>query len=108
MFKKLLVFIILLFWGSSSFAGESSGKVVHLMAHHGDIIMFDAGVHTNKPACSTANNHWAFSLKTDLGRAMYSMLLSAAAQKLTVNVKGLNTCDAWGDRETPLFMWVNY
>jgi len=39
---------------------------------------------------------------------MYALLLSAAAQGQVVNIKGDSACNAWSDRESPTYMWVNY
>lgn len=90
------------------YAGESSGTVIRLYAHSGDIAIFDVGAHTNRPACSVAGNEWAVSLSTPGGRAMYVLLVSAAAQRQTVTVHGTNTCSAWGDREAPSYIIVTY
>lgn len=91
-----------------AWAGDSSGKVQHIMVHKGDVVMFSAGIHNNKPSCSTVGEHWALSLSTENGKAMYAMLLSATAQGKTINVKGEDVCNAWGDRESPKYMSINY
>lgn len=89
-------------------AGGSSGTVTMVMAHAGNIVMFDAGVHTEKPACSVVGNQWALSLSTDDGKAKYAMLLAAAAQNKKVSVYGTGLCSAWPDRETPLYVSIEY
>lgn len=69
--------------------------------------MFAVTNHTNAPvACP--HNEWAFYANTDLGQAMYSMLLSAAAQCLSVTVHGANDCTAWPDRERPFWITIDY
>ena len=90
------------------YAGSGKGKVTRIYAHTGDVIMFDVGQHLDKPACSTVGTQWALSLNSDAGKAMYSLLLSAAAQGQEVIVHGTNVCSAWGDRESPKFIYVNY
>ena len=103
-----VVIALVSFMSASAVAGDSSGKVTHLMAYSGNVVMFAAGQHNNPPPCSTVGNHWALSLNSETGKAMYAMLLSAAAQGHTVNVFGENACSAWGDRESPMYMWVDY
>lgn len=114
----LIAFII----PSTSFAGEGSGNVIHILSHEKiakvdddddsdhkvniGVIMFQLESHTNKPLCSGMG--WAFNANDAHGKAMYAMLLSAAAQSLSVTVMGSNDCGAWGDRERPLFIKVVY
>jgi len=105
-----------------SMAGEGNGKIVHIISHekkveatdHSDsdhkinigVIMFQIESHTNKPLCSGMG--WAFNADDAHGKAMYAMLLSAAAQSLPVTVTGSNDCSAWSDRERPYFIKVIY
>lgn len=93
-------------------AGHSEGKVTMLMAHVGDLVMFRAGAHHNKPTCSTVGDEWAISLKSETGKAMYSLLLSAQAQGKSVTVIGPpngtqpESCPAWPDRESPVYVFM--
>lgn len=106
--KKLLS--ILFVWvamANVAFAGNSNGQVTHVMAHASEIIIFEAGSHTGKPACSTSGEGWALSLSTNSGRAMYALILMARAQGKTINVLGTGNCSAWGDRETPVYIYSN-
>lgn len=108
--KKLLS--ILFVWvamANAAFAGVSSGQVTQVMAHVGDIIIFEAGSHTGKPACSTSGDGWALSLSTNTGRSMYALILMARAQGKTITVVGENpgVCSAWGDREAPRYIISN-
>ncbi|MGH8602101.1 MAG: hypothetical protein ACREXR_04790 [Gammaproteobacteria bacterium] len=94
----------LLAWSGAT-AGNGSGKVVHLIAHAGDIVMFKLDEsHTGKPACSS--NEWALSLSTHSGRAMYALLLSAHSQGKRVVVQGADACSAWSDREAPIYIYM--
>jgi hypothetical protein len=87
-------------------AGSSVGVVTRIYAHSGDVILFSAGSHQGKPACSTAADEWAFSLSTQSGKAMYALLLTAYAQGKQVAVVGTGTCSAWGDRESPVYIYI--
>ena len=104
---KILLLTLLLITPCLGIAGESAGQITHVMVHTGNVVMFSAGVHSNKPSCSTVGDHWALSLNDETGRAMYSMLLLAAATGKEVSVTGKNNCDAWGDRESVLYMHIN-
>lgn len=107
--QVISLFLVSLCLSSVLYAGEShGGKVVSLMVHQGDVVIFDVGQHSNRPDCSVIGNQWALSLQTDTGKSMYALLLSAAAQGQVVYVKGTGTCNAWGDRESPSYMWVGY
>jgi hypothetical protein len=93
--------------GVGAEAGSSSGRIIVLMAHVHDIVIFEtAGDHADRPACSLGSNQWALSLSTLTGRAMYALLLSAQAQGKEVHVMGSGLCDAWGDRERPLYIFM--
>ena len=108
-----LTSLLTLALSSVAVAGHSEGKVTMLMAHVGDLVMFRAGVHHNKPACSTVGDEWVISLKTETGRAMYSLLLSAQAQGKSVSVIGPEngaqpqSCPAWPDRESPIYVYLS-
>lgn len=98
--------LTLLALAGSANAGSSSGPIDTLMALRANLIVFSAGNHQNKPACSTIANDWAFSLATPGGKAMYALLLSAQAQGKVVNVYGEHACPDWGDRETPQYIYI--
>ncbi len=88
-------------------AGSSSNaKVANIRIHEGNILMFQLENHSNEPGCS--NGEWAVSLVHEKGRAMLSMLLSAASMKKGIHVSGANDCNDWGDRERPIHMSINY
>lgn len=89
-----------------AWAGSSSGQIGRIYANEGDTIMFSAGPHQDKPACSTVGDEWALSLSTDTGKSMYALLLMAKAQGKAVSVQGHGVCSAWGDRETPFVIWM--
>lgn len=108
--KKILVFLVLLLFSSQLLAGTGSGKITTTYAHDKNnsegIVIFNVENHTSPPSCS--GNEWAFDLNNELGKAMYSLLLSAATQGKTVTVGGTHDCNAWQDRERPLWIRVDY
>jgi hypothetical protein len=85
--------------------GSSNGRVVSLMVHQGDVVFFNVGAHANPAPCGKDFTDWAISLATEEGRAMYSLLLTAAATKTSVSVVGAGHCNAWGDRESPKYIY---
>jgi hypothetical protein len=105
---KLWSFIFLFCIPLFGYAGTGSGQVEHIMVHTGDVIMFSVEEHLDKPSCSTQAHHWALSLSTETGKAMYALLLSAAAQGQEVVITGDGECNAWGDRESPAYMHIVY
>jgi hypothetical protein len=58
--------------------------------------------------CTVTPTDWAFDSSTDNGKAMYAMLLSAAAQGKQVYVRGSGDCKDWSDRERPMFIRISY
>ncbi len=88
-------------------AGSGNGKVKLLMAHVGDVVIFETEAHNDKPDCSTATG-WAIDLSKETGKAMHSLLLTAGSQDRGVSVVGTNTCSAWADREAPRYIYVRY
>ena len=109
--RKILLFLIFGVASFSVLAGDGSGKITRIFAHEKNgtevVIMFNVENHSNPPA-SCPNNEWAFDANNDLGKAMYSLLLSAAAQGKSITVKGSGDCKAWPDRERPVWIMVDY
>ena len=96
---------------ASALAGSGSGKITKIGIHRGDVVMFSVANQTTTAPCVTAPavvGVWAFSLATETGKAMYSLLLSAQAQGLSVSVWGTGDCSAYGDRENVYYIRVNY
>ena len=107
----LVVSILLAFINPYANSGDGAGKVTRIYAHDKDdgkgVIMFNVESHTNPPE-ECPGHEWAFDLSTELGKAMYALLLSAAAQGKSVIVKGAGDCAAWGDRERPYWIRIDY
>lgn len=105
-FMKKILSALLMLQASFVFAGTGSGQVTHIMVIENDAVIFSVEQHLDKPACSTVRDDWAVSLTTETGKAMYALLLSAAAQNQSVEINGKNDCIDWHDRETPLWIQV--
>lgn len=106
MFKVILTIFISCVFACNAIAGSSNGVVSQILVQ--DVyVMFVAGDHAAKPACSTQGEAWAFNSSTPGGKAMYALLLSANAQGKTVNVLGSGNCNDWGDREMPTYIVMN-
>ena len=114
--KMVALLVVLAGFSNTALAGTSSGKVTNIYAHvsnsaYGNAdgaILFAAGPHVNKPSCSIVGDEWSISLGTEHGKAMYSMLLSAAAMGKSVFVEGEGNCNGWSDRESPKYMRIDY
>jgi hypothetical protein len=107
---KLFMLITTVLLSFSASAGDGSGKVTRIYAHQKNngsgVIMFALQNHSNSPICS--GHEWAFDANNEQGKAMYALLLSAASQGKSVIVKGVGDCSAWGDRERPAWIMVDY
>lgn len=92
-------------------AGRGSGHITRIYAHEKNggagVIMFHVENHTNPPA-ECPGLEWAFDVNNDQGKAMYALLLAAASQGKPIVVKGAGDCSAWGDRERPSWIMVDY
>ena len=111
-FAKALVYIAFLA-PLHVMAGDSSGKITTIYSHtkivNGEnigVIMFNVENHTGQPDCS--GREWAFNANDGNGKAMLSLLLSAASQNKSITVKGANNCADWHDREKPYWIRVLY
>jgi len=90
----------------NAISGSSTGAITVLMVNQADRVLFSAGPHQSKPACSTQADEWATSSATAAGKAMLAVLLSAQAQGKSVQVVGTGACAAWSDREEPQLIIV--
>jgi hypothetical protein len=94
--QKLIFFIPFLF----ASAAQAVGTVDFLKIDK-DMVLFSTTVaKTNaSPTCVTTDNAdiWAVSLKSESGRAMYSLIVTAMAKDLGLDVESANDCaDAEG------------
>lgn len=110
--KYLYISLILIF-STSVNAGVGGGKILRVYAHSTDdgngVFMFRTATNLDKASCSTASEgkEWAISLANEEGKAFMSVILSAHAQKLNVEVRGTNACGSWPDREEPKYIYVD-
>jgi hypothetical protein len=110
----VLFFALVAFGLGACYAGNGSGKITTILAHtkivnneNIGVVMFNVETHLDPPA-ECPGHQWAFNADDGHGKAMYAMLLSAAAQGKTVVVKGAGDCQAWSDRERPLWIKIDY
>lgn len=89
-------------------AGTGSGLVRHILVTPKGIVTFTLDSHENAPACSTIKNDFAFDGSTSEGKAKLALLLAAANGKKAVSITGDGTCTAYPDRETPLWLDVQF
>jgi hypothetical protein len=103
------VLVLLVALPLSSQAGTSTGVFSSIVISNlTNAVSFVAGAHNNKPTCANgSNDYWSFSLSNANAKAMYALLLSAAAQGRTIVVVGF-ACDAGSTSETPAAITVNF
>jgi hypothetical protein len=83
--------------------GSSEGNVSPLYTQSNKAF-FGAGIHNDKPACSTAAEEWAVDISTATGKAMYAMLLTAYTLNTEIVIIGTGECTTWADREDVRYM----
>lgn len=87
-----LYFLLNLLFSSYSF----SAAQVDYLNISGDAVYFSTAEikAASSPSCAVAetNNRYAFSLRTDAGRAMYSLLITAMAGKQAITVDSAQDC----------------
>lgn len=113
---KLLSSVLLALITCGTIAGESTGTISKIfiakenstVGSTSGAVMFSAGPHTNKPACSNVGDDWAIPLETEAGRAMYSLLLTASTTGKSIHVSGTGSCGGWPDREEPNSIQIIY
>lgn len=92
--KFLSVGLCLLFFGAS-FNLAAAGKVNYLNVN-GDVVHFatDTAKSVASPSCATAetNERFTVSLQTESGRGMYSLLVTAMASDLALEVESAQDC----------------
>ena len=84
-------------------AGTGSGLVkIQFVGKFGghDIVFFFTDSHESAPSCNDYKSRWALDISTDLGRAQYSLLLSAQAQSKPVVINGSAICNLYANSET--------
>ena len=84
-------------------AGEGNGSVEieHVGTYNSkDLVFFFTSTHTGQPSCNSYRSRWVLDVSTSVGKAQYSLLLSAQAAGKNVRIWGANTCSLWVDSET--------
>ena len=109
--KSLLVILCFLLFIQICFGGHGSGLITRLYVHSGSskrgpVVMFAVKKHIENLRCS--GHQWAFKINTDIGKAWYALLLSAAAQQKPVIIRGSNDCKDWPNRERPRWIRIDY
>lgn len=99
---KHVVFFLIVF-PLPALSGSSGGKVNNVIVNAYNYLFFSAGTQSGSPACSQGNQ-WAVDITQAKGKSIYALLLAAQAQDKLIYVIGNDTCDAWGDRETVLYV----
>lgn len=107
MCKVALTLLMAVFVQGNAVAGQSTGKVEHIISNSGGQIFFRAGDMPQQPGCS--QNAWAFDMNganAAGGKAMLAVIIAAQAQGKQITVIGKGVCDVWGDRESVSYVVV--
>ena len=105
---KILIFaLIISLTCPSVYAGSSAGLITNPFSGSTSILNgFTAGIHQNKPACSTLGDDWAFNATTPEGKAMLALLLTAYSLKKPIHVEGKGVCDVYPYRESVDYFYI--
>lgn len=108
---KIILIVTILSFSFVSFAGTGSGKVIQIMPHQGDAVIFITESRAGSvPECAVpSGGQWALSLSTEDGKAMYAMLLAAFLTGKDVHVQGSSACYTpnMNIRENPVYIWMD-
>ncbi len=79
-----------------------------LSSEYGVQFFRTSGTRVGVPACVTPGQESRFVIdaRTDAGKAMLSVLLTAVARGKRVTITGTGTCGIWGDTESVSFIEV--
>lgn len=95
--------------------GSASGQVLTHYVHSGGtdgegVLLFRVANKSGGPSCSTAGSgqEFAIGLGKELGHAVLSTLLYAAAQGKSVQVLGTGACDDFSDREGVRYVLLSH
>jgi len=87
---------------SPAIAGSQKGNVVSLKVRSSDGLIWVelSGTASDRPQCALQQTYWMVpDEKSDAGKRIYAMLLSAQASGRLVQIFGRNTCNRWLDGE---------
>ena len=109
-FKVTLISTALFFAGIVNAGGISTGIPNNILVlPDNNLVFFNAGTHTNKPACATnGTGNWAINTSSGGGRAMYAAILTALAAGLAITVEGygVGVCTRESSREDARFFYT--
>ena len=108
MIKSAVVLILIMGMSAPAYSGTGGGQVQIAQVGHWslDKVYFYTSSHIDPPACNTYHKRWVLDISTDIGRAQYSLLLSAAMSGKDVVIGGRNECDLDSDSES--VGWVGF
>ena len=97
---KNVLFDLSIFSCSSTFAGDTTGKVNLVYVHgYNDFILFSlTSTQPNFSSCAVSGRY-AISTSTQQGKNILSVVLAAKAAGLSITVSRKNTCTTHGDAE---------
>ena len=100
---KKIIFTLFTLFSTTALAGEQSGKVDTLYARAADnlhlVSLKGGSSRTNQPSCATQGYWLIKDEKSAAGKSQFSQLLAAKLSGKTVLIRGLNSCNRWGDGE---------
>ena len=87
----------------------AAAHITYLDINEGTVVFStDEAKSASSPACMASANadKWAVSLSTDDGRAIYTLLMTAMATQMTVDVQSAGDCADKAGYERPVRVWT--
>ena len=98
---KILVLFLAITLSNTSIASDQTGQVTNIIVREDGLHwIYVSGTRSPKPACAGSNEYWMIKDENSLvGKAHFSMILSAYMSGKTVAIYGIGECTRWGDGE---------
>ena len=98
---KIVAFLLAIVLSNTSIASDQSGQITNIIVRADGLHWIHVtGTRTAKPACTGSNEYWMIKDENSLvGKAHFSMVLSAYMSGKTVAIYGIGECSRWSDGE---------
>lgn len=97
---RVVVAILIAGFTGTCVASESIGNINILGVNAFDEALIQLTDNDSYAVCAQNFRRYAADLKTENGRSMYSLMMSAQAQGKKLKIVGKNKCDVRGDAES--------
>lgn len=100
-----LLIVFLVFVSYTTYAGDTVGTISDLVVNDQDQVLIAVGEMSNLDECASLSKY-VLDLTTIHGKAMYSMILSAQAQKKPIKIAGSKQCNIRSNAESVRYVRI--